>query len=90
MLLYMLEYRKMYCIDVTENVCIISSIRSNNVDKEVKKQGGGFNKLCSLSPQLQKLLGVSELARTQVTLFYLLCKSSQSYTGCNRRFGLTI
>ncbi|XP_031266925.1 protein TRI1-like, partial [Pistacia vera] len=44
----------------------ILSIRPNNVDKEVKKRGGGFNKLCSLSPQLQKFLGVSELARTQV------------------------
>lgn len=49
----------------------ILSIRSNSVDKEVKKRGGGFNKVCSLSPQLQKLLGVSELARTQVNLFYL-------------------
>ncbi|XP_044507423.1 upstream activation factor subunit spp27-like isoform X3 [Mangifera indica] len=49
-----------------ENDAVEDEERSNNVDKEVKKQGGGFNKLCSLSPQLQKLLGVSELARTQV------------------------
>ncbi|KAK2665160.1 hypothetical protein Ddye_003734 [Dipteronia dyeriana] len=40
--------------------------RSTMVDKDVKKRGGGFTKLCSLSPQLQTLVGVSELARTQV------------------------
>ncbi|KAJ4716378.1 Upstream activation factor subunit spp27 [Melia azedarach] len=39
---------------------------SNNVEKKVKKRGGGFNKLCSLSTQLQKLVGVPELARTEV------------------------
>ncbi|KAL5788423.1 hypothetical protein ACOSP7_005372 [Xanthoceras sorbifolium] len=39
---------------------------TKNVDKEVKKRGGGFNKLCSLSPELQKLCGVPELARTEV------------------------
>ncbi|KAJ9152935.1 hypothetical protein P3X46_026439 [Hevea brasiliensis] len=40
--------------------------RSNKAEKEGKKRGGGFTKLCSLSPQLQKFLGVSELARTEV------------------------
>lgn len=35
-------------------------------DKDVKKRGGGFTKLCSLSPQLQNFLGVPELARTEV------------------------
>lgn len=33
---------------------------------EVKKRGGGFTKLCSLSPELQKFTGVPELARTEV------------------------
>ncbi|CDP02467.1 unnamed protein product [Coffea canephora] len=35
-------------------------------NKEVKRRGGGFTKLCSLSPQLQKFTGVPELARTEV------------------------
>ncbi|KAJ6985406.1 protein TRI1-like isoform X3 [Populus alba x Populus x berolinensis] len=40
--------------------------RSAKVDEDVKKRGGGFTKLCSLSPQLQELVGVPELARTGV------------------------
>ncbi|XP_057975616.1 upstream activation factor subunit spp27-like isoform X4 [Malania oleifera] len=40
--------------------------RSNKQNKEVKKRGGGFNKLCSLSPQLQQFVGVPEMARTEV------------------------
>ncbi|KAI3717039.1 hypothetical protein L1987_68354 [Smallanthus sonchifolius] len=40
--------------------------RSKKENKEVKKKGGGFTKLCSLSPQLQKFIGVPELARTEV------------------------
>ncbi|KAJ4964382.1 hypothetical protein NE237_024321 [Protea cynaroides] len=39
---------------------------SNKPTKDVKKRGGGFTKLCSLSPQLQKFVGVQELARTEV------------------------
>ncbi|KAK9053216.1 hypothetical protein SSX86_029848 [Deinandra increscens subsp. villosa] len=39
---------------------------SKKENKEVKRKGGGFTKLCSLSPQLQKLTGVPELARTEV------------------------
>ncbi|BBH09519.1 SWIB complex BAF60b domain-containing protein [Prunus dulcis] len=40
--------------------------RAAKVDKEVKKRGGGgFTKLCSLSPELQKFMGVPELARTE-------------------------
>ncbi|KAK1353130.1 hypothetical protein POM88_052968 [Heracleum sosnowskyi] len=31
-----------------------------------KRGGGGFTKVCSLSPELQKLTGVSELPRTEV------------------------
>ncbi|KAE7999559.1 hypothetical protein FH972_003974 [Carpinus fangiana] len=40
--------------------------RSNKLSPEVKKRGGGFNKLCSLSPQLQEFLGEPEMARTEV------------------------
>ncbi|XP_022011390.1 upstream activation factor subunit spp27 isoform X1 [Helianthus annuus] len=39
---------------------------SKKGNKEVKKKGGGFTKLCTLSPQLQKFTGVPELARTEV------------------------
>ncbi|KAL3526747.1 hypothetical protein ACH5RR_011403 [Cinchona calisaya] len=39
---------------------------SKKKNKEVKKRGGGFTKLCSLSPQLQKFTRVPELARTEV------------------------
>ncbi|KAH9656238.1 swib complex baf60b domain-containing protein [Citrus sinensis] len=40
--------------------------RSTKADKDVKKRRGGFTKLCSLSPDLQTFVGVSELARTEV------------------------
>ncbi|XP_037497655.1 DNA ligase 1 isoform X2 [Jatropha curcas] len=40
--------------------------RSIKGDKDGKKRGGGFTKLCSLSPQLQEFIGESELARTEV------------------------
>ncbi|KAG5247696.1 protein TRI [Salix suchowensis] len=40
--------------------------KSAKVDENVKKRGGGFTKLCSLSPQLQEFVGVPELARTGV------------------------
>ncbi|KAG7649065.1 SWIB domain [Arabidopsis thaliana x Arabidopsis arenosa] len=33
---------------------------------KAKKRGGGFNKICQLSPQLEKFLGTSQLARTEV------------------------
>ncbi|XWS41956.1 hypothetical protein CRYUN_Cryun17cG0126800 [Craigia yunnanensis] len=39
---------------------------STRVNNEVKRGGGGFNKVCSLSPQLQELVGVPALARTEV------------------------
>ncbi|KAE8668396.1 Protein TRI1 [Hibiscus syriacus] len=39
---------------------------SSKVDKDIKRRGGGFSKLCSLSPQLQEFIGESELARTEV------------------------
>jgi hypothetical protein len=45
---------------------LILSSRSAKVDEDVKKRGGGFTKLCSLSPQLQEFVGVPELARTGV------------------------
>ncbi|GMI76932.1 hypothetical protein like AT1G49520 [Hibiscus trionum] len=43
-----------------------SKKRSKRVDSEGKRRGGGFNKASRLSPQLQELLGVPELARTEV------------------------
>lgn len=38
------------------------------MDKDVvkKRGGGGFAKLCSLSPQLQSFTGEAQLARTEV------------------------
>ncbi|KAK1276342.1 Zinc finger CCCH domain-containing protein 44 [Acorus gramineus] len=39
--------------------------RSKNLGEENRKRGG-FAKVCSLSPQLQELVGVPELARTEV------------------------
>lgn len=41
-------------------------IRLNRVNEESKRRGGGFTKLCSLSPELQDFVGESELARTEV------------------------
>ncbi|XP_024015787.1 DNA ligase 1 isoform X2 [Eutrema salsugineum] len=38
-----------------------------SVDKPKRKGGGGFAKVCSLSPELQAFTGVTELARTEVT-----------------------
>ncbi|XP_008792591.2 upstream activation factor subunit spp27 isoform X2 [Phoenix dactylifera] len=40
--------------------------RFNKLNKVVKRRGGGFTKLCSLSPALQQFVGESELARTEV------------------------
>ncbi|KAJ8513573.1 hypothetical protein OPV22_004007 [Ensete ventricosum] len=40
--------------------------KSSKPSKEVKKRGGGFAKLCSLSPLLQDFVGEPELARTEV------------------------
>ncbi|CAD5193963.1 unnamed protein product [Musa acuminata subsp. malaccensis] len=45
--------------------CVID-VRSNKLSDEVRKRGGGFTKLCSLSPLLQDFVGKSELARTEV------------------------
>lgn len=46
--------------------CFFLNFRSNKLNNEVKKRGGGFTKLCGLSPQLQEFLGASEMARTEV------------------------
>lgn len=44
-----------------------------NRGNDGKKRGGGFTKLCSLSPALQEFVGASELARTEVnTITWLL------------------
>ncbi|MBA0586672.1 hypothetical protein Gorai_017405 [Gossypium raimondii] len=40
--------------------------RRSKSDKKAKKRGGGFQTVCSLSPQLQKVVGESKLARTEV------------------------
>ncbi|KAK4262269.1 hypothetical protein QN277_027851 [Acacia crassicarpa] len=40
--------------------------RSKSSGSEVRKKGGGFCKLCSLSPQLQEFVGAPEMARTEV------------------------
>ncbi|XP_057769016.1 upstream activation factor subunit spp27-like [Salvia miltiorrhiza] len=57
-------------IEESSNSCTVKKVakkRSRTKDKEeVKKRGGGFTKLCSLSPELQKFTGVPELARTEV------------------------
>ncbi|KAK7309231.1 hypothetical protein RJT34_05791 [Clitoria ternatea] len=44
-----------------------SKQRSNKSgDEVVKKRGGGFCKICSLSPKLQEFVGAPEMARTEV------------------------
>lgn len=46
-------------------------IRSKKKNKDIKRRGGGgFAKLCKLSPELQKFTGVPELARTEVWQFF--------------------
>ncbi|XP_028764153.1 upstream activation factor subunit spp27-like isoform X1 [Neltuma alba] len=40
--------------------------RSKSSGSEVRRKGGGFCKLCSLSPQLQEFVGAPEMARTEV------------------------
>lgn len=47
-------------------------IRSSKKNVTGKKSGGGFIKICSLSPQLQKFTGEAELARTEVHKFLML------------------
>ncbi|XP_031284639.1 upstream activation factor subunit spp27-like [Pistacia vera] len=55
------------------------------VDKDVKKRGG-FTKLCSLSPELQTLFGVSELARTEVVKkLWVYIKDNQLQDPKNKR-----
>ncbi|KAG8098291.1 hypothetical protein GUJ93_ZPchr0013g35047 [Zizania palustris] len=40
--------------------------RSDGANSDGKRRGGGFTKLCSLSPTLQEFVGAPELARTEV------------------------
>ncbi|KAG4175514.1 hypothetical protein ERO13_A11G189600v2 [Gossypium hirsutum] len=40
--------------------------KATSKKREGKRRGGGFNKVSKLSPQLQELLGVPEMARTEV------------------------
>lgn len=44
----------------------IKKRKSAKADQKVKKRGGGFTKVCSLSPELQAFTGVPVLARTEV------------------------
>lgn len=48
----------------------------NRPVKAKKRGGGGFAKVCQLSPHLEKFLGSSQLARTEVTV-YLFCRMVQ-------------
>ncbi|XP_073143684.1 uncharacterized protein [Henckelia pumila] len=48
------------------NTGTASSSTASTRKKEVKKRGGGFAKLCKLSPELEKFTGVLELARIEV------------------------
>lgn len=44
---------------------------------KAKKRGGGFTKICQLSPQLDKFLGTSQLARTEVTVIFFFQDGSE-------------
>lgn len=44
----------------------INDNRSDGANTDGKRKGGGFTKLCSISPTLQEFVGASELARTEV------------------------
>lgn len=52
---------------MTVFVCFLLWIRP----VKAKKRRGGFNKISQLSPQLEKVLGTSQLARTEVLLFFV-------------------
>lgn len=58
------------------NYCrLILHLRSKKSGNEVKKKGGGFCKLCRLSPLLQEFVGAPEMARTEVYLEFLIIMS---------------
>jgi upstream activation factor subunit UAF30 len=48
-------------------------LNKGNDKEEKKRTGGGFTKLCSLSPDLQGLVGETALARTEVHYLLLSC-----------------
>ncbi|GJW87160.1 upstream activation factor subunit spp27-like protein isoform X3 [Tanacetum coccineum] len=53
--------------DAKSNGLIVLSSKRKKTTPNVKKRGGGgFSKPCALSPQLQKLVGEPEMARTEV------------------------
>ncbi|XP_068657468.1 upstream activation factor subunit spp27-like isoform X2 [Aristolochia californica] len=52
--------------DVGRNAKKKKKKTANKDRKDNKRRGGGFTKLCSLSPQLQEFVGVAELSRTEV------------------------
>lgn len=51
-------------------VCVFLCVRP----VKSKKRGGGFTKVCQLSPQLEKVVGTSQLARTEVICFVIFFK----------------
>ncbi|TXG59491.1 hypothetical protein EZV62_014064 [Acer yangbiense] len=60
--------------------------RSKKLNNEPKKRGGGFCKLCSLSPQLQEFVGVPELARTEVVKqIWIYIREKQLQDPSNKR-----
>lgn len=69
----------------------------NRPVKAKKRGGGGFAKVCQLSPQLEKFIGTSQLARTEVTVCHLLVRwfryvfvgqSFILFLGCEENVGL--
>lgn len=69
MLVYVVAFGgKMLVLMLWTVVDLFLCSRASKADKQVKKRGGGFQKVCSLSPQLQKVMGESELARTEVRI----------------------
>ncbi|KAK1353133.1 hypothetical protein POM88_052971 [Heracleum sosnowskyi] len=61
----MVNLRPLLPVSIMDNIIFIQSKKQKKKVKR-KRGGGGFTKVCSLSPELQKLTGVSELPRTEV------------------------
>ncbi|CAM8921887.1 unnamed protein product [Rhodiola kirilowii] len=61
--------------------------RSKKIKSDVKRKGGGgFCKVCSLSPQLQEFTGTSEMARTEVVkLLWSYIKEKNLQDPSNKR-----
>lgn len=48
---------------------------------KAKKRGGGFTKVCQLSPQLEKVVGTSQLGRTEVIVIFFHKCSAMFWSG---------